>query len=92
MDGSRIRRLLLVIAVVVCTLAVSTSATLLAHDHGPRPNNCNLCAVCHIAWLQPANLASLFPPAMREWREANERPSKIVESSKTETPSRAPPA
>lgn len=91
MDRSRIRKLLLVLAVVVCTLAVSTSA-LLAHDHGPRPNNCNLCAVCHIAWLQPTNLTSLFPPAMREWREANEHPGKVVESSKTETPSRAPPA
>ena len=91
-DGIRIRKLLLVMMVVVCTLTVSTSATLLTHDHRTGPGNCNLCAVCHLAWLQPSNLASLLPPAMREWRDATERRCRIVDSRETETPSRAPPA
>jgi hypothetical protein len=92
MDGNRIRKLLVVMVVVLCTLAVSTSATLLAHDHRAGPGNCNLCAICHMAWQQPANLASLLPPSMREWRDTTERRCRISETRCTETPSRAPPA
>jgi hypothetical protein len=91
MNRHRTGKLLLILMVTVCTLVVSISATLLPHDHGAGPNTCNLCAIFHLAWQQPANFASLFPPSMREWRDATEFRFRLLEPGETETPSRAPP-
>ena len=90
-EASRIRKLLLVLLVVVSTLALSTSVLLGAHDHAQGPGSCHLCIAGHIAWLQPAGLASVLPPVMREWREISDSPGRILEPSEPETPSRAPP-
>jgi len=91
-EARRVRKALLVLLVIASSVAVSTAALLDVHDHGQDTRTCNLCIVSHVAWQQASSLASVLPPTMREWRQANEEPDLLLEPGEKESPSRAPPA